>query len=132
MKLDSHPLSSAVDDATPNLFDPLEIIDAMLDLRAQKIELEQQIKALEPTFYAACVTFNLEKISLDRATISRRLTPGVWTYCADILEQEDLLKQLRSQFQRAYEPVGGREVYWVIKFLMRSATAQPTVPSLHG
>lgn len=131
MKLDAHPPATAIA-AAAALLDPLEIINAMLDLRAQKAELEQQIKALEPVFYAACITFNLEKISLDRATISRRLTPGVWDYSADILEQEALFKQLRHEFQQVYEPCGGREVYWVIKFLTRSATAQPTVPSLHG
>lgn len=130
MKLDAHPPATAIDSAA-DLLDPLEIIDVMLDLRAQKAELEQQIKALEPAFYAACVTFNLEKISLARATISRRLTPGVWDYSADILEQEALFKQLRHEFQQIYEPCGGREVYWVIKFLMRNTTAQPAAPSPH-
>ena len=118
MKLDSHPLATAIDSPTLDLLDPLEIINAMLDLRAQLAELEQQIKALEPAFYAACAALQLEKISTDRATISRRLTPGKWNYSDEIVEQEDLLKQLKSQFQQAHEPIGGREVYWMIKFLL--------------
>jgi hypothetical protein len=109
MKLDPHPPRTAIDEAASDLLDPLEIINAMLDLRTQRVELEEQIKALEPAFYAACVTFDLEKISLDRATISRRLTPGLWDYSADILEQENLLKQLRQQFSKPMNrPAAGK------------------------
>jgi hypothetical protein len=118
MKLDAQPPITTSDSSASNLLDPLEIIEAMLDLRAQKAELEQQIEALQPAFYAACTTLQLEKITTERATISRRLTPGKWDYSAEIVEHEDLLKQLKSQFQQAHEPIGGREVYWMIKFLL--------------
>ena len=104
--------------AASDLFDPLTIIDAMLDLRIQLAELQQQVEDLQPAFYAACAALKLEKIATDRATISRRLTPGQWDYSADILEQEDLLKQLKTQFKQAHEPIGGREVYWMVKFLL--------------
>lgn len=111
MKLNSHPSTAA-------LLDPLEIINVMVDLRSQLAELEQQIKTLQPAFYAACAALNLEKIAIERATISRRLTPGQWDYSDDIIEQENLLKQRKSQFQQAHEPVGGREVIWAIKLLL--------------
>lgn len=118
MKLDTHPPTTAIDSTDSRLLDPLEIIDAMLDLRTQLAELQQQVDALQPAFYAACAALKLEKISTDRATISRRLTPGKWDYSDEIVEQEDLLKQIKSQFQQAHEPIGGREVYWMIKFLL--------------
>lgn len=110
------PLTSH--DAPATLLDPLDIIHAMLDLRTQLAELQQQVEALQPAFYAACAALQLEKITTDRATISRRLTPGKWDYSDEIVEQEDLLKQLKSQFQQAHEPIGGKEVYWLIKFLL--------------
>lgn len=118
MKLDSPPPITATHSPSSDLLDPLDIINAMLDLRTQLAELQQQVDALQPAFYAACTALQLERIATDRATISRRLTPGKWDYSADIVEQEDLLKQLKSQFQQAHEPIGGREVYWVIKFLL--------------
>ncbi|MBD2022923.1 hypothetical protein [Leptolyngbya sp. FACHB-711] len=118
MKLDTQPPITASDSSTSDLLDPLEIIDAMLNLRAQLAELQQQVDALQPAFYAACAALQLEKIATDRATISRRLTLGKWDYSDEIIEQEDLLKQLKAQFQQAHEPIGGREVYWMIKFLL--------------
>ncbi|HEY9660108.1 MAG TPA: hypothetical protein V6C65_16750 [Allocoleopsis sp.] len=118
MKLDTQPPITTIAFSDSNLLDPLEIINAMLDLRTQIAELQQQVEALQPAFYAACVALQLEKITTDRATISRRLTPGKWDYSDEIIEQEDLLKQLKSQFQQAHEPIGGREVYWMIKFLL--------------
>ncbi len=118
MKLDTQPPITTSNSAAFGLLDPLEIIDAMLDLRAQLAELQQQIDALQPTFYAACAALQLEKIATERATISRRLTPGKWDYSDEIIEQEDLLKQLKFQFQKAHEPIGGKEVYWIIKFLL--------------
>ncbi|HEY9663912.1 MAG TPA: hypothetical protein V6C65_36140 [Allocoleopsis sp.] len=72
MKLDSNPpiLSNH---SSANLLDPIDVINTMIDLRAQLQELEQQVKALQPAFYAACVALNTEKIQLERAIISRRL-----------------------------------------------------------
>lgn len=118
MKLDSRPPAATTEDAATDILDPMEIINTMLDLRAQLAELQQQVDALQPTFYAACAALQLEKIATNRATVSRRLTPGKWDYSDEIIEQEDLLKQLKSQFQQAHEPIGGREVYWMIKFLL--------------
>jgi hypothetical protein len=116
MKLDSHPPIAATNSSSSDLLDPLDMINARLDLPTQLAKLQQQVDALQPAFYTACAALQLEKIATDRATISRRLTPSKWDYSADIVEQEDLLKQLKSQFQQAHEPIGGREVYWVIKF----------------
>jgi hypothetical protein len=64
--------------ATPHLIEPLDVIHAMIDLRAQVAELELQIQALQPTFGTACLALNTDKIALERAIISRRLTPGKW------------------------------------------------------
>jgi len=97
---------------------PIEIINAMIELRIQLYELEQQIQALQPAFFAACLALNTEKIALKRAIITRKLTPGQWRYSPDISEQEDLLKQLKHQFQQTHEPTSGREVIWVIKLLL--------------
>lgn len=90
MKLNAHPPTTVIDSPNSDLLDPLEIIDAMLDLRTQLVELQQQVEALQPAFYAACAALQLEKITTDRlcaarscvatsdrATISRRLTPRV-------------------------------------------------------
>lgn len=117
MKLDSNPPIRS-NHSSSSLLDPLDVINAMIDLRTQLTELQQQVDALQPAFYAACAALQLEKIATDRATISRRLTPGKWDYSDDIVEQENLLKQLKFQFQQAHEPIGGREVYWMIKFLL--------------
>jgi hypothetical protein len=100
---------------------PIEIINAMIDLRVQLLELEQQIQALQPTFFAACLALNTDKIALERAIITRRLTPGQWTYSPDIGEQEDLLKQLKRQFQQYHEPTSGRDVTWIVKLLLTTA-----------
>jgi hypothetical protein len=97
---------------------PIEIINAMIDLRVQLCELERQIQALQPAFFAACMALNTEKIELEHAIISRRLTPAQWTYSPDILQQQDLLKQLKRQFQQKHEPTSGREITWVIKLLL--------------
>lgn len=114
------PLSAHELDST-ELLDPLSIINAMIDLRSQLAELEQLIHALQPGFFAACLALNTEKIALDRATISRRLTPAQWAYSNHIVEQEDSLKLLKKQFQQAHEPIGGREVTWAIKLLLITA-----------
>ncbi len=97
---------------------PLEIIDAMVELKIQLQELEHQIQALQPAFFAACLALNTEKIERTRATITRRLTPGQWMYSIEIVEQEDLLKQLKRQFHQDHEPTSGREVTWTMKLLL--------------
>lgn len=103
------------------LLNKSEVINTMIELRIQLAELEQQIQALQPAFFAACVALNTDKIALERATISRRLTPGHWSYSADIVQQEDLLKQLKRQFQQTHEPISGREITWAIKLLLTTA-----------
>lgn len=100
------------------LLNPVEIIDAMIDLRIQLSELEQQIQSLQPAFFAACLALNTDKISLERAIITRKLTPGQWTYSPQIGEQEALLKQLKREFQQLHEPTSGRDVTWTIKLLL--------------
>lgn len=94
------------------------VIDMMIELRFQLHELEQQIQALQPAFYTACATLNTSKIELTRAIISRRLTPGQWTYGPSILQQQDLLRQLKRQFHQDHEPSSGRDVIWSIKLLL--------------
>jgi hypothetical protein len=100
------------------LLSPVEIINTMIDLRVQLYELEQQIQALQPAFFAACLALNTDKIALERAIITRRLTPGQWTYSPDIDAQADLLKQLKQQFQQTHEPIAGREVTRAVKLLL--------------
>lgn len=104
-----------------NLLAPIDVIEAMIDLRIQFEQLEQQIDALKPAFYAACATLNTEKIERERALITRRLTPGQWAYSPDVLEQELLFKQLKQQFQKQHEPTGGRDVIWAVKLLLALA-----------
>ena len=104
-----------------DLLNPINVIEAMIDLRIQFEQLETQINALKPAFYVACATLNAEKIERDRALITRRLTPGQWAYSSEVSEQEMLFKQLKQQFQKAHEPAGGREVIWAIKLLLMSA-----------
>jgi hypothetical protein len=86
------------------LLNPIEIIDAMIDLRIQLSELKQQIQSLQPAFFAACLALNTEKIALERAIITPKLTPGQWTYSPNIGEQEAFLKQLKREFQQLHEP----------------------------
>jgi len=104
-----------------DLLNPLEVIETMIDLRIQVAQLEQQIKSLQPAFFAACAALNTEKITHDRALITRRLTPGQWAYAPDVLEQEALSRHLKQQFQQAHEPTVGREVIWAIKLLLTLA-----------
>jgi len=103
------------------LINPIGIINAMIDLRIQLSELEQQIQSLQPAFFAACLALNTDKIALERAIITRKLTPGQWTYSPDIGEQEALLKQLKRQFQQLHEPTSGRDIIWAIKLLLTTA-----------
>ena len=118
MQGDLHPPLTALTLPSPDLLNPLEVINIMIDLRVQLAEIEQQIQALQPAFFAACIALNTDKITIERATITRRLTPGQWAYSSDIVEQEDLLKQLKKQFQQTHEPIGGREVTWAVKLLL--------------
>jgi hypothetical protein len=104
-----------------DLLNPIEVIEAMIDLRIQLEQIETQIDALKLAFYAACATLNAEKIERDRALITRRLTPGQWAYSPDVLEQEIVFKQLKQQFQKQHEPTGGREVIWAVKLLLALA-----------
>ena len=55
------------------LLNPIEIIDAMIDLRIQLSHLEQQIQSLQPSFFAACLALNTEKIALERAIITTQV-----------------------------------------------------------
>jgi hypothetical protein len=103
------------------LIDPNAVINTMIELRIQLAELEQQIQALQPTFFAACVALNIDKVTLERAAISRKLTPGQWSYSSDIVEQEGLLKQRKQQFRQTHEPISGREVTWAIRLLLLTA-----------
>jgi len=66
---------------------PNQVINSMIELRIQLAELEQQILALQPAFFTACLALNTDKIAFERAIITRRLTPGQWAYSSDILEQ---------------------------------------------
>ena len=104
-----------------NLLNPIEILDAMIELRVQLRAIEEQIQALQPAFFTACLALNTDKIAHDRATISRRLTPGQWAYSAEVLKQETLFKHLKQQFQQTHEPISGREVIWAIKLLLTTA-----------
>ncbi|MGL5925738.1 hypothetical protein [Chroococcidiopsis sp.] len=117
--LPDSPAANSTDSS--RLLAPVEIIDVMIDLRIQMSELEQQIQSLQPAFFAACLALNTDKIALERAIITRKLTPGQWTYSPDIGEQEALLKQLKRQFQQLHEPTSGRDVTWAIKLLLTTA-----------
>ncbi len=76
MKLDIHPPTTAIVPPTFDFLDPIEVIDAMIELRIQLVQLQQQIQALEPTFFAACLMLNQAKIQRERAVISRKFTPA--------------------------------------------------------
>ncbi|BAZ70859.1 hypothetical protein NIES4106_56560 (plasmid) [Fischerella sp. NIES-4106] len=115
MSKDLHNISNSNHTNSNKLLSPNEIINAMIDLRIQLAELEQQIQDLQPAFRAACMALKTEKIELERAIISRRLTPAQWTYSKDILQQQDLIKQLKHQFQLDHEPTGGRDITWMIR-----------------
>lgn len=95
-----------------------QAIGVMIELRIQLAQLKQKIQALQPAFFAACLALNTDKITLERATISRRLSPGQWAYSATIVEQEDWLKNIKQLFKQTHEPIGGREVTWTIKLLL--------------
>lgn len=100
-----------------------EVIDAMIELKFQAYQLDQQIKALQPLFFATCEALKTSKIELEHAVISRRLTPAQWTYDPHILQQQDFLKALKQEFQRDHEPTSGRDVIWSVKLLHSKANA---------
>ena len=106
------------DSSASTLVNPIDIIERMIDLRYQITELEQQLQALRPAFFAACLTFKQDTITLERATIQRRLTPGKWQYDSDITDQERFIKALKQQFQQDHDPISGREVIWMVKLLL--------------
>jgi len=85
---DLNLIASAPQTHSADVLDPFEIIDDMVDLRIQMAQLEQQIRELQPLFFAACFRLNQAKIDRSRAIISRKLTPAQWTYTAEILDQE--------------------------------------------
>jgi hypothetical protein len=101
-------------ESTTEILNPSQTIEEMIDLRIQLHELEQRIQALQPSFSIACITLKIDKIALDRAIITRRLTPGQWAYSPKILEQAELLKQ-------SHEPTKGKEVTWAIRLLLTIA-----------
>jgi len=105
-----------------DLLSPIEAIELMIDLRIQLAQLEHQLKRLQPVFFSACLALDQAKIERDRAIVTRKFTPAQWTYGADILEQELLIKQLRKQFQQDHEPTGGREMTWMIKLLLAQSS----------
>lgn len=121
MQVNLHPPLTSTNSSFTDILNPIDVINAMINLRFQLAELEQQIQALQPAFFAACIALNTDKITIERATITRRLTPGQWAYSSDIVEQEDSLKQLKRQFQQTHEPIGGREVTWAVKLLLITA-----------
>jgi hypothetical protein len=108
-----------------DVLDPFKIIDDMVDLRIQMAQLEQQIRELQPLFFAACFMLDQAKIDRSRAIISRKLTPAQWTYTAEILDQEVLFKQLRKQFQQDHEPSSGRDTTWIIRLLFTQLVGSP-------
>lgn len=121
MTLDPHNTLNTPPVNSTALLSPSEIINAMIELRIQLAELEQQIQTLKPAFSDACLALNTDKIELERATITRKLTPGQWAYSEEILAQENWLKQLRTQFKQTHEPISGREVSWAIKLILPSS-----------
>jgi hypothetical protein len=80
-------LTEIIDVTTSALLNPLDIIDAMIELRIQLQQVENQIASLQPAFFVACLSLNTEKIERTRAIITRKLTPGQWTYSIDIVEK---------------------------------------------
>ena len=96
----------------------LERLDGKLSRAVLRGEKYGNVSFLTRPFFAACMALNAEKITLERAVISRKLTPGKWTYSPDILEQQDLLKKLKRQFEQKHEPASGRDITWAIKLLL--------------
>jgi hypothetical protein len=62
MRLDLPSSAHTSIDPTPTLSAPSEVIDRMIELRVQLFELDQQIQALQPAFFATCLSLNTDKI----------------------------------------------------------------------
>ena len=101
-----------------DILHPSKIIDQMIELRLQLAETQRQIQLLRPAFFEACTAQKECPIKRARAIITRRTTPGQWTYPPHITEQEDQLKQIKRHFQQTHEPTHGREVIWSVKLQM--------------
>ena len=97
---------SSLDQST--LLNPNDIIEHMIDLRIQIALLQQQAKDLKQDFFAACFALNQDTITLEQATISRKLSPGNWDYPPNITEQDLLIKTLKNQFKQDNEPIAQR------------------------
>lgn len=105
----------------PHIIDANEILEQMIDLRLQMAQLQQEMQALKPAFFAACQSFQQNTIERQRAIIKRRLTPGKWNYHSDILDQEQLIKTLKQQFRQDHDPISGRDVIWMIQLILSEA-----------
>jgi hypothetical protein len=121
MSKELHNISSFADTDSTEILNPMEIINTMIDLQLQFHELKAQIAKLQPAFFTACMLLNTDKISLERAVITKRVTPGQWTYPPDISQQIDFIKQLKQQFHQTHEPTSGRDITWVIKLLLMNS-----------
>jgi len=64
---DLNLIASAPQTHSADVLDPFKIIDDMVDLRIQMAQLEQQIRELQPLFFAACFRLNQAKIDRSRA-----------------------------------------------------------------
>ena len=96
---------------------PSTVINHMIELRCQLAAIRYQIQALQPAFFEACTAQQTNQIKLEQAVITRKVTPGKWTYPPHILQQEAQLKQLKRHFQQTHEPTQGRDVIWSVKLL---------------
>lgn len=76
MVLDRHNTLNTNQGDSTELLNPNQVINSMIELRIQLAELEQQILALQPAFFVACLALNTDKIAHSSAIITRRLTPG--------------------------------------------------------
>ena len=90
-----------------DLLNPHQAINTMIELRIQLAELEQQILALQPAFFTACLALNTDKIAFERAIITRRLTPGQWTHAwtVDLLFRHSGTGSLVQTIKTAFSTV---------------------------
>lgn len=95
----------------------VDVINQMINLRIQLADLEHQIDTLKPAFFAACAEQGNNQVELERAIITRRLTPGKWAYPDHITQQEKQLKLLKEEFRQSHEPTTGREIIWSVKLV---------------
>lgn len=90
-----------------------DVINQMINLRIQLADLEHQINTLKPAFFAACAEQDNNQFELERAIITRRLTPDP----NHITQQEKQLKLLKEEFRQSHEPTTGREIIWSVKLV---------------